>query len=126
MFFTVPQATKNLVFVHRFASDNRAFLEFHPNFFLVKDKDTKKVLLEGRCERGLYSLPALGRQVMSAIKPSSTRWHNILGHPALPIVSKAISQNKLPCSGEVSLESECDACQQAKSHQLQCVMLASK
>jgi len=114
----VPHATKNLVSVHRLASDNRAFLEFHPNFFLIKDKDTKKVLLEGKCKRGLYPIPAPEGQLLSAVKPSSTRWHNRLGHPALPIVNKVISQNKLPCSGEVSLESVCDACQQAKSHQL--------
>ena len=101
----VPHATKNLVSVHRLASDNRAFLEFHPNFFLIKDKDTKKVLLEGKCKRGLYPIPAPEGQLLSAVKPSSTRWHNRLGHPALPIVNKVISQNKLPCSGEVSLES---------------------
>jgi hypothetical protein len=33
----VPKAKKNLVSVHHLAADNHAFLEFHPNFFLVKD-----------------------------------------------------------------------------------------
>jgi hypothetical protein len=33
----VPKAKKNLVSVHRFTTDNHAFMEFHPDFFLVKD-----------------------------------------------------------------------------------------
>jgi hypothetical protein len=33
----VPNACKNLIFVHRLASDKNAFLEFHPNIFLIKD-----------------------------------------------------------------------------------------
>jgi hypothetical protein len=31
-------------------------LEFHPNFFLIKDKATRKILHQGRCEGGLYPL----------------------------------------------------------------------
>ena len=33
----VPSASKNLVSVHKLTCDNDAFLEFHPNFFLIKD-----------------------------------------------------------------------------------------
>ena len=55
---------------------------------------------------------------MSAEKPTASRWHSRLGHPALPIVKKVIDENNLPCSSEVSKESVCDACQQAKNHQL--------
>jgi histone deacetylase 1/2 len=40
-----PEANKNLIFIHHFTSDNNAFLEFHPDFFLVKDQATKRVLL---------------------------------------------------------------------------------
>ena len=53
----VPEADKNLISVHRLATDNNAFLEFHPNYFLVKDQDTKKVILEGKCHNGLYPFP---------------------------------------------------------------------
>jgi hypothetical protein len=42
-----PKAHKNLISVHRFTNDNNTFLEFHPNFFLVKDQETKRVLLRG-------------------------------------------------------------------------------
>lgn len=33
----VSSAQKNLVSVHRLTTDNNAFLEFHPSFFLIKD-----------------------------------------------------------------------------------------
>jgi histone deacetylase 1/2 len=41
-----------------------------------------------------------------------------LGHPSSVIVKQVINRNKLPCLGEASSTSVCDACQQAKSHQL--------
>jgi hypothetical protein len=50
----VPSAHKNLVSVHRLASDNNIFLEFHPKFFLIKDQETKRILHQGRCRGGLY------------------------------------------------------------------------
>ena len=52
----VPQAKKNLVFVHRFSSDNQASLEYFPTSFLIKDLETRRILLRGRCEDGLYPL----------------------------------------------------------------------
>ena len=52
----VPQASKNLISVHKLARDNDAFFEFHPSYFLIKDQTTKKVLLRGWCEGGLYPL----------------------------------------------------------------------
>jgi hypothetical protein len=114
----VPYAKKNLVSVHRLATDNHAFLEFHPDFFLIKDQGTKKTLLEGKCKGGLYPLPKSRLEAFSAVKPSTARCHSRLGHPALPIVNQVISKNNLPCVREDRLDTICDACQQAKSHQL--------
>ena len=31
----VPSTTKNLIFVHKLAADNDAYLEFHPNSFFI-------------------------------------------------------------------------------------------
>jgi hypothetical protein len=59
--FHVPGACKNLVSVHHLASDNNAFLEFHPDFFLIKDQATKEILLRGRCRGGLYPIPPIPR-----------------------------------------------------------------
>jgi hypothetical protein len=79
----VPQATKNLVSIHRLSTDNNVFLEFHPYFFLIKDQATGRLLLKGRCKNGLYPLPtSFARQVIGVNKSSLHRWHNRLGHPA--------------------------------------------
>jgi len=121
----VPSASKNLVSVHKLARDNDAFLEFHPNFFLIKDQETKKTLHRGRCKGGLYPLVpsssdegATGKQVYGVHKPSTSRWHSRLGHPAIPIIERVLSKNNLPCVSDSNPESVCDSYQLAKIHQL--------
>ena len=116
----VPKAAKNLVSVHRLTKDNPTFLEFHPDYFLIKDQVTKNTILGGSCRRGLYPLPPSStiKQAFGVVKPSFERWHSRLGHASAPIISKVISMNNLPCLGESDKESVCDACQKAKSHQL--------
>ena len=56
------------------------------------------------------------KQAYVVTKPSSAKWHSRLGHPSSVIVRYVLSKNKL--SYESSIESVCDPCQQAKSHQL--------
>jgi hypothetical protein len=115
----VPQATKNLDSVHCFTTDNNVFLEFHPFFFLIKNRIMRRPLFRGRCHKGLYPLPtSFTRQAIGVSKPSFHKWHSRLGHPAVHIVHKVISLHNLPCHSEVNKDSVCDACQQAKSHQL--------
>jgi hypothetical protein len=54
----VPKATKNLLSIHHFSLDNNVFFEIHPWFFLIKDWDTRSILLRGKCCDGLYPLLA--------------------------------------------------------------------
>lgn len=101
----VPETQKNIISVQRLASDNNAFFEYHPSCFFIKDRDTKKVLLRGKAEGGLYPLPSdavqpLVKQVHAAEKPSIDHWHNRLGHPSYPIINKVISLFNLPCSSK--------------------------
>jgi hypothetical protein len=118
----VPNAHKSLASVHRISSDNNVFLEFHPEFFLIKDQTMKKVLHRGRCEGGLYPLglsqASWSKQVFGVNKPSTSRWHSQLGHPAFPIVARVLRNHKLPFVSDNASESVCDSCQRAKSHQL--------
>jgi hypothetical protein len=116
----VPKAAKNLVSVHRLVKDNSAFIEFHPDFFLIKDQATRNTILKGPCRRGLYPLPASSsvKQANAVDKPTVSRWHDRLGHPSLSIVTKVIDSNNLSCSSVSNKQTVCDACQQAKSHQL--------
>lgn len=117
----VPAATKNLVSVSRLTSDNCVSLEYFPKFFVIKDLDTRKVILSAECRGGLYPFPSVdsssGKCVLSAIKPSLERWHNRFGHPSLVIVNKVLHQRNLDFVKESSKE-VCDACQLGKSHQL--------
>lgn len=43
----VPIAAKNLIYVHRLAKDNSTYVQFHPDYFLVKDQATRSTLLRG-------------------------------------------------------------------------------
>jgi hypothetical protein len=53
----VPESSKNLTSVHRIASDNNIFFELHPDFFFIKDRDSRRTLLQGHFRGGLYPLP---------------------------------------------------------------------
>jgi histone deacetylase 1/2 len=120
----VPSASKNLISVHRLASDNNILFEFHPNFFLIEDRITKKILHQGRCEGGLYPLVSSSsrgrphKQVFGVNKPSTSRWHSRLGHPSFSIIDRVLRNNNLPSTREGNIDSVCDSCQRAKSHQL--------
>ena len=120
----VPHANKSLASVHRLTSDNNALIEFHPDLFLIKDLDTRKIIHQGKCRGGLYPLALQSsrvesrKQVFGAIKPSTSRWHSHLGHPSFSIVDRVIKNNKLPCNNDENLNSVCDSCLRAKSHQL--------
>lgn len=116
-----PQATKNLASIHRLTTDNHIYLEYHPSFFLVKDLDTRRTILRGRCRGGLYPFPSLdsssGKLALSVTKPSIIRWHDRLGHPSSVIVNKVLDKHSLSFSKESNRE-VCDACQLGKSYQL--------
>lgn len=119
----VPETTKDLIFAHKLAHDNLAYVELHPKFFSVKDRATKIPLLTGRCHQGLYPVPPSKsssriKQVCGAVKPSYERWHNRLGHPSPAVVARVVASNNLPCLSQSNKESVCDACQKAKSYQL--------
>lgn len=51
----VPSNKKNLVSVHRLTTDNNEFVEFHPDFFCLKDRDMRNILLRGACRKGFVS-----------------------------------------------------------------------
>jgi hypothetical protein len=120
----VPNATKNLLFVHRFTYDNKVFIEFHSFFFLIKDQVTREILHRGRCVGGLYPFisssvsPSSSKYVFLASKPSNNKWHSRLGHPSFTTVRFIIRKNKLPFVRDSHIDSICDSCQKAKSHQL--------
>jgi hypothetical protein len=89
----------------------------------MKDRESRKTLMHGKARGDLYPLPCSttttsSKQVLSSSKNSTTQWPAHLGHHSSSIVRFVLSMNNLPCSSDLSHESVCDACQQAKSHQL--------
>jgi len=120
----VPQASKNLVSVNRLSRNNNVFIEFHPNHFSIKEQQTKKTLLQGKCEKGLYPLKSLNKQALGAtrealgvIAASSSLWHARLGHPSAQVVQQVASRHKISLSRDLN-NHVCNACQQGKCHQL--------
>jgi hypothetical protein len=98
-------------------------LSFIQISFFIKDRITKKILLEGTCRGGLYPMPVAAFKnkqafVASSSLPSLEMWHSRLGHPSFDVVQQVLSSNKLPCSLYSSETIVCDSCQMAKSHQL--------
>jgi hypothetical protein len=120
----VPKSSKNLASIHRITSVNNVFFELHHNFFFIKDRESRMTLLEGWSKGGLYPFPCStststsSKQVFSASKVPTSRWHTLLGHLSSVIVRYVLNKNSLPFSSNSFPESVCDACKQAKCHTL--------
>lgn len=119
----VPNISKNLLSVHKLAADNDAFLEFHPDFFCVKDQATGTPLLHGRSHHGLYPVPCSSLRSLqsrhhglASVTASSDLWHKLLGHPSSSIVESIVRSNKIVCAPR-SKSLVCDSCQPTKVHQ---------
>jgi hypothetical protein len=116
----VPNASKNLLSDHKLTLDNDIFLEFHPFFFFIKDRATRRILFKGPCRDGLYSLvpssTGYSKLAFVSIKPSSSTWHRRLGHPSSFIVQQVLRKHKISFTPETN-PYVCDSCQLAKSHQ---------
>ena len=46
--------SNNLISVSKLCRDNKAFVEFHLDYFLMKDQDTHNILLQGHNDHGFY------------------------------------------------------------------------
>jgi hypothetical protein len=86
---------------------------------MIKDQTTKRPLLRGNCEGGLYPLKSRSspnKVTCGTIKSSSSRWHNHLGHPSFSIVGQVLSNNHIPFVSELNKDTVCDAYKNGKSH----------
>jgi hypothetical protein len=118
----VPKISKHLLSVHKLSRDNNVFFKFHPWYFLVKDRQTRHLLLEGKCEAGLYPLKPSDvkslHQAFVSYLVRSDQWHARFGHSSSPVVQSILRLNNLPCLKESSVPTVCNDYQMAKSHQL--------
>lgn len=117
----VPTIKKNLISVHNFTKHNDVYLEFHPSYFLVKDRITGVTLLKGACEDGVYSLPeklAMASKNITAYvheRTTTDGWHKRLGHPSSKIVNHLIRAFSLPTNKNAN-KALCNTCSQNKAH----------
>lgn len=131
----VPRITTNLTSVQKLCSDNNVTVEFNVGGFIVKDLNTRRDLLRGKLDRGLYKLcpansangtdsRATGGMNFSLTAASSVScnkasasglWHTRLGHPASTVVNRVLTSCNLPTKLSVGV---CDTSLMAKSHRL--------
>jgi hypothetical protein len=82
----VPDISKNLLSAHKFSRDNNVFFEYHQLHFFVKDRQSRKALLEGQCESRIYPIkPSNAASLRHALLSHSTsraQCHARLGHPS--------------------------------------------
>jgi hypothetical protein len=78
----VPAIQKHLLFVQKFTTDNSVFFEFWPNYFLVKDQSTKRILMHSPSEGGVYKCRSYTptANIASTTTPSLDYWHVHSGH----------------------------------------------
>ncbi|MDV3143314.1 MAG: GAG-pre-integrase domain-containing protein, partial [Sweet potato little leaf phytoplasma] len=142
----VPDIKKNLISIASLTADNNVYVEFHSNYFLVKDKISRRVMLHGTLKRGLYQLdlPSIqtsksnSQSSLSAVVSSPSNksfvsafqvqksvscnvplnlWHSRLGHASAKVVKSVLKS----CNVVLNVNEKfsfCESCQKGKSHKL--------
>ncbi|GAA0167911.1 transmembrane signal receptor [Lithospermum erythrorhizon] len=85
----VPQITKPLLSVQKFCHDNNVIFEFTDSSFLIKDKTSRKTLLTGPTNNGLYRLQPIA--ISASASPAT--WHHRLGHPHSRVLQQILSRH---------------------------------
>ena len=62
----VPNIHQNLISVHNFTRSNNVSMEFHPFYFLVKDRSMGATILRGKCQDGVYPMPMPSAAIQSS------------------------------------------------------------
>ncbi|KAJ0805739.1 putative RNA-directed DNA polymerase [Helianthus annuus] len=110
--FYVPDYSVNLLSVHKLAKDNKIAVLFNENNCMLQDLRSKKILVIGKQENGLYFIGKNGNNVNMCFNSvvRSNLWHSRLGHPSDQVL--AILKDNL---GVKSIEHEpCEICHRSK------------
>jgi histone deacetylase 1/2 len=141
----VPNISKNLLSVSKFAQDNNVIFEFHPYKCFVKSQASRQILLEGHVGAdGLYqfkpfkfisnndqvskhsssnfSVVSNSFSCNNAVYNSPSvsefhKWHLRLGHVHSSAISAVLNLCNIPVSNKFANES-CSFCCIGKSHRL--------
>ncbi|KAF5812881.1 putative RNA-directed DNA polymerase [Helianthus annuus] len=110
--FYVPDYSVNLLSVHKLAKDNKIGVLFNENNCMLQDLRSKKILVIGRQENGLYFLGKDGNVVNMCFNSvvKSNLWHSRLGHPSdqvLAALKDVLNVNSIE-------HGPCDVCHRSK------------
>lgn len=120
----VPSILAKLVSISKLCKDNLVYVEIHDGYFLVNDNITKRVLLQGTPEQGLYKFwnkAACGKHVgdtCQALLAKSSISHDRLAHVSENVLAKFFSINKIRVNNFVIKDITCNACALAETHKL--------
>jgi len=111
-----PSIKRKLLSVSKFCQDNLKSIEFFPFNFVVKDLQTRKPLVHGRTNNGLYEWPVSHPQahIISTSSPLTT-WHQRLGHPHSRVLRFILNKFSLPFH-ERDKNFHCNSCLSNKVH----------
>ena len=117
----VPHICQHLLFVQHFTKDTNTFFEFHPSYFLLKDRATGKLLLQGPCNHGLYQISATQNKCVpsafSGEHSTLSLWHARMGHISFQIVHRILRQLQVPVHRHF-ISKKCFVCLSSNSQQL--------
>lgn len=107
----VPHLAMNLLSFTKLCKDNKCFITLHEHNIVLQDKVSKTILYQGKSsEEGLFlfktphisTLPSLSHSAFIDASPSYPIWHQRLGHPFHPILSKMSSNSAIKPPGGAS------------------------
>lgn len=113
---------KNLLSFSEFYQNNKAWVEFWPCSFLMKDLQTWTIFLRGPLIGGTYEWLASSTcsqpltVTFSSVKTSLQDWHHRLWHPSYRILHQIIFTSSLPIF--LFRKFHCNSCLSNKSHKL--------
>lgn len=112
---------KKLLSISRFTYDNNIFIEFYPTYYLIKEINSKKELLRGILDNGIYkfsfSQSSPAPTVLSTFSTSSDNYHDRLGHPTKQTLEFILHQFHLPTTTQRTTHM-CHAYSQSRASRL--------
>jgi len=108
----VPSFSLNLMSVSKLTKSLHCCIILFPDFCIIQDLATRKVIGWGKQDGGLYYMSSISQAPLSYhVSPLSTIWHQRLGHPSLARLK--LLSSFIP-SMSVSFDNNCYVCPMAK------------
>ena len=104
----VPAITKNLISISKFTLENNVIVEFNSSCCLLKDPQSKTILLQGFIKDGLYQLHLPSTSNKSAHSHLSSSPLSCSNSPSSPHSYSVFSSEHITCNASSSIS--CSSC----------------